>query len=116
ALVTGSSSGIGTAIAKLLAAEGAIVVVHGRNADRATEVAGAIRAGGGHAEVAVGDLATDEGANDVAAAALAGGDIDILVNNAGGYHHLSWMDATPERWLETYQSNVLSGVRLMARL
>ena len=47
ALVTGSSSGIGEAIVKLLAAEGVAVVVHGRDESRANAVAEAIRAGGG---------------------------------------------------------------------
>ena len=83
ALVTGSSSGIGEAIVKLLAAEGVAVVVHGRNESRANAVAEAIRAGGGRAEVALGDLTTDAGADAVAVAALAGGPLDILVNNAG---------------------------------
>lgn len=83
ALVTGSSSGIGEAIAKLLAAEGVAVVVHGRDESRANAVAEAIRAKGGEAEVALGDLTTDAGADVVAVAAQAFGPIDILVNNAG---------------------------------
>jgi 3-oxoacyl-[acyl-carrier protein] reductase len=106
ALVTGSSAGLGEAIAKFLAAEGVTVVVHGRDVGRTNAVAHAIHATGGRAEIAIGDLSTDGGADAVASAALAGGDIDILVNNAGAYHHLSWMEATPDRWIETYQSNV----------
>lgn len=116
ALVTGSSSGLGKAIALRLAAEGATVVVHGRNSDRTRAVAVTIRAEGGKAETAIGDLANDAGADAVATSTLAGGPVDILVNNAGTYHHQSWMDATPERWIETYQSNVLSGVRMIQRL
>ncbi|NYI02624.1 SDR family NAD(P)-dependent oxidoreductase [Cupriavidus plantarum] len=116
ALVTGSSAGLGEAIAKLLAAEGATVVVHGRSAERARAVADAIGAAGGRAEVALGDLATDEGADAVAAKATEGGAIDILVNNAGYYHHLNWTTALPETWVETYQVNVLSGVRMIQRL
>ncbi|MCA2220738.1 SDR family NAD(P)-dependent oxidoreductase [Nonomuraea aurantiaca] len=72
ALVTGSSAGLGEAIAKALAAEGAAVVVHGRDRDRAEAVAAAIRAEGGGAEVTIGDLATDASADAVAEAALAG--------------------------------------------
>jgi NAD(P)-dependent dehydrogenase (short-subunit alcohol dehydrogenase family) len=116
ALVTGSSSGLGEAIARLLAAEGATVVVHGRDEGRANGVAEAIRAAGGDAVVALGDLATDAGADAVTAAALAGGPIDILVNNAGAYEHLSWADATSAIWAETYNVNVISGVRMIQRL
>nr|MBA2396751.1 SDR family NAD(P)-dependent oxidoreductase [Ktedonobacteraceae bacterium] len=66
ALVTGSSSGIGEAIVKLLAVEGVAVVVHGRDESRANAVTEAIRAEGGKAEVALGDLTTDAGADAVA--------------------------------------------------
>src|SRR5258705_9281319 len=116
ALVTGSSAGLGEAIAKLLAAEGVGIVVHGRDEGRTNAVAEAIRADGGRADVALGDLSTDAGADAVAAAAMTGGHVDILVNNAGAYHHQTWMEATPARWIETYESNVLSGVRMIHRL
>jgi 3-oxoacyl-[acyl-carrier protein] reductase len=116
ALVTGSSSGLGEAIVRMLAAEGAAVVVHGRDENRANAVVEAIRAEGGQADVAIGDLATDSGADTVANTALNGGAIDILVNNAGAYHHMNWMEATPQNWIETYESNVLSGVRMIHRL
>ncbi|WP_290058582.1 SDR family NAD(P)-dependent oxidoreductase [Amycolatopsis solani] len=108
ALVTGSSSGLGEAIALLLAQEGADVVVHGRDEARTRAVAEKV----GAKAVAVGDLATDEGADAVAAAA---GEVDILVNNAGAYDHLGWADSTPEVWLRTYDVNVVSGVRMIHR-
>jgi 3-oxoacyl-[acyl-carrier protein] reductase len=114
--VTGSSAGLGEAIAKFLAAEGAVVVVRGRDIGRTNAVAQAIHAAGGSAEIAIGDLSTDGGADTVASAAQAGGGIDILVNNAGAYHHLTWMEATPDRWIESYQSNVVSCVRMIHRL
>ncbi|WP_062428821.1 SDR family NAD(P)-dependent oxidoreductase [Herbidospora daliensis] len=116
ALVTGSSSGIGEAVARALAAEGADVVVHGRDRTRAESVAAAIRAEGGGAQVAIGDLTTDAGADAVAEAALGGGPIDILVNNAGAYRHLSWHDASAEDWRQTYEINVISGVRMIKRI
>lgn len=59
ALITGSNSGIGAAIAKALAAEGASVVIHGRNAKRCQTVAGEITAAGGKAIVTTGDVATE---------------------------------------------------------
>lgn len=116
ALVTGSSSGLGEAIVKLLTAEGVAVVVHGRDESRAKAVSEAIRAGGGIAEVALGDLATDSGADAVASAALAGGPIDILVNNAGVLPFASWTESTSELWAQTYNNNVISGVRMIQRL
>ncbi len=61
--MTGSSSGLGEAITKLLAVEGAAVGLHGLNESRANAIAEAIRAGGGEAEVALGDLATDSRAD-----------------------------------------------------
>jgi NAD(P)-dependent dehydrogenase (short-subunit alcohol dehydrogenase family) len=108
ALVTGSSAGLGAAIARLLAAEGATVVVHGRDASRAGKVAAEI----GATAVAIGDLSTDDGAAAVAAAA---GDVDILVNNAGSYDHRSWSEATPDAWASTYEANVVSAVRMIHR-
>ncbi|MCE7553279.1 SDR family NAD(P)-dependent oxidoreductase [Streptomyces thermodiastaticus] len=116
ALVTGSSAGLGQAIAEALAREGVTVVVHGRNEARAGAVADRIVAEGGRAEVAVGDLSTDQGAGAVADEALSGGTIDILVNNAGAYDQLGWTEATPEVWADTYQTNVLSGVRMIRSL
>jgi 3-oxoacyl-[acyl-carrier protein] reductase len=122
ALVTGSSSGIGEAIVKLLAAEGVAVVVHGRDESRANAVAKAIHAAGGSAEVAPGDLTTDAGAEAVAGATLAGGPIDILVNNAGVFNNtgvmgfLSWTEATAADWAQIYNNNVISGVRMIQRL
>ncbi len=116
ALVTGSSSGIGEAIVKLLAAEGVAVVVHGRDESRANAVAEAIRAEGGSAEVALGDLTTDAGADAVAAAALEGGPINILVNNAGVINYLSWTEMTAADWTQTYNTNVISAVRMIQRL
>ncbi len=88
ALVTGSTSGIGAAIARTLAAAGATVVVSGRDRTRGSEVVGSIRDAGGRAEFLPVDLATEHAdlrrfAKD--ATALLGGHMDILVNNAGIY-------------------------------
>jgi 3-oxoacyl-[acyl-carrier protein] reductase len=85
ALVTGSSRGIGTAIARLFADEGAAVVVHGRDAEAVSTVTDQIRAGGGRAASARCDLtAYDEivAMRDQVEQEL--GPVDILVANAGG--------------------------------
>ncbi|WP_025716357.1 SDR family NAD(P)-dependent oxidoreductase [Paenibacillus sp. 1-18] len=116
ALVTGSSSGLGMAMAKMLASEGADVIVHGRDEARTYSVVESIRLNGGSAVAALGDLTTDTGADAVASVVLAGGSVHILVNNAGFYRHLNWMDASADEWNETYNINVVSGVRMIQRL
>lgn len=85
ALVTGSTQGIGRAIARRLAADGAHVVVHGRDAGKAEAVAAQIRSDGGSAQVVLGDLADGDTATAVVQQAFAArGALDILVLNAGG--------------------------------
>jgi 3-oxoacyl-[acyl-carrier protein] reductase len=120
ALVTGSSSGIGTGIARLLAAEGAAVVVHGRNTERTENIRTELASAGAHVASAIGDLATDDGATAVAEAALeAFGGIDILVNNAGGGADVanpSWFTTELSAWIDTYQKNVVAAGRLIHRL
>ena len=117
ALVTGSSSGLGEEIARRLAAEGAAVVVHGRDEARTTAVAKSIRADGCHASIALGDLGTDAGADEVVAAAVAEGPVDILVNNVGVYDiTATWSGTSPDAWAEIYNINVISSVRMIQRL
>jgi 3-oxoacyl-[acyl-carrier protein] reductase len=117
ALVTGSTGGIGEGIAKLLAREGAAVVVQGRNESGGRRVQQEIEAAGGQAVVAIGDLSTDDGAKRVVDTALAAfAAIDILVNNAGAYEVRGWSDATPQQWLDTFNQDVLSMVRVIRLL
>lgn len=119
ALVTGSNTGIGRGIAMVLAREGVEVVIHGRNEERATQVADEIVGAGGKAVVALGDLTTDAGAEAVIAAVDARlGGVDILVNNAGGNDagnnvHREWFDVPVGDWLYTFQENTMSAVRLI---
>lgn len=120
ALVTGSNSGIGRGIARMLAEEGASIVLHGRNVERLEAVRAEFAAAGHTVAVAQGDLATDEGGASVADAALAAfGGIDILVNNAGGASEedkKSWFDVSLDEWLGTFQKNVMAAGRLIHRL
>ncbi|MBE9018611.1 short-chain dehydrogenase [Chroococcidiopsis sp. CCALA 051] len=116
-LVTGSSTGIGECIAQVLAREGALVAVHGRERERTNGVAEGIVANGGKAFAVTGDLATDEGAQQVADLAVAAlSDVDILVNNAGIYGNSGWIDTTAKDWAHIYNVNVISMVRLIRHL
>jgi 3-oxoacyl-[acyl-carrier protein] reductase len=116
ALVTGSSAGLGEAIARLLAAEGATVIVHGRNDARASMVAEKIIMDGGTASYVLGDLSTDEGADTVARDVLATGPVDVLVNNAGAYVPRPWLAVSIGDWADSYNVNVLAYVRMIHRL
>ncbi len=111
ALVTGATSGIGRATARLLARDGWAVVVHGRNAGRGAEVVRAIEADGGRARFVAADL------NDLAAVRGLVDDVgvvDVLVNNAGG----SWFGPTASldeaTFDELFDGNVRSAYFLVA--
>ena len=117
ALVTGSSAGMGRAIAVTLGREGAELIVTGRDGGRAEETAATIRKAGGKAEVSVGDLTTEEGASAVLSKAQSlFGAIDILVNVTGGTVRDGWRTTTADDWLKTYNLNVVSAVRLINAL
>src|SRR6266478_6875180 len=111
ALVTGSTAGIGFAVASLLAQEGAAVVVNGRSQRRVAQAVQRIRTERKNAQVTgiPADLGTKEGVNllvrDVPV-------VDILVNNLGIFEPKPFPEITDEDWLRFFEVNVLSGVRL----
>jgi 3-oxoacyl-[acyl-carrier protein] reductase len=107
-LVTGSTAGIGLETARMLAAEGARVVVNGRDADRADQA----RADAG-AELAVAcDLSEPGAAEDlVAETAKALGPVQCLVNNVGEAYQVGFEELTDEQWDQMWQLNVMSYVR-----
>ncbi|ALG07273.1 SDR family NAD(P)-dependent oxidoreductase [Kibdelosporangium phytohabitans] len=107
ALVTGSTQGIGAAIATGLAAAGARVAINGRSAGK---VAAAIEEFGGADFVAApGDVSTDEGTKQVLGAVP---DVDILVNNLGIFGAQDPLDISDDDWRRYFEVNVLAAIRL----
>jgi 3-oxoacyl-[acyl-carrier protein] reductase len=110
ALITGSSSGIGAAIAKELAAHGATVAIHYRgNQDGANAVAAQIREQGGTCAIFQGDVGNVEAAQSLVKAVEDElGAISILVNNAGTTADTLLLSMKPEEWERVIQTNLNS--------
>lgn len=111
ALVTGSTAGIGFAIAKLLAAEGAEVIINGRKKEDVNEVVSAIRKDTGNEKVS-GIAADFSKADDVRNLITQLPEVDILVNNVGIFNQVDFEEISDEEWFEVFEVNVMSGVRL----
>ncbi len=109
AIVTGASKGIGAAIAKALAAEGAAVVVnYASSKTGADAVVAAITKAGGRAVSVRGDVAKAADAQGIVAAAIAAyGRLDILVNNSGVYEFAPVEAITEEHFHRQFNVNVL---------
>ena len=117
AIVTGSSRGIGRAIAAVLAAEGAGVTVCARSPRNLETAETELRATGTKVQAVAADLGTDEGVAAVwDAHALAFGGVDVLVNNVtGGARPRDVLTATDTDWLDGFTMNVLVHVRFIRR-
>jgi NAD(P)-dependent dehydrogenase (short-subunit alcohol dehydrogenase family) len=110
ALVTGSTSGIGYATAKALLKEGAQVIVNSRTQDSVDKAVASLKKETGRTPLAfVGDMTKAE---DAARLAKAHPRVDILVNNVGRLIPKEFTQTTDEDWIETFNLNVMSGVRL----
>jgi NAD(P)-dependent dehydrogenase (short-subunit alcohol dehydrogenase family) len=108
ALVTGSTAGIGLAIAERLAAEGVDVAITGRSQSKLDEAAARIGKSGGVRAI-LADPGTAEGATTLIAAAP---EVDILVNNLGIYEAKPFAEITDADWHHLFEVNVVSGARL----
>jgi NAD(P)-dependent dehydrogenase (short-subunit alcohol dehydrogenase family) len=111
ALITGSTAGIGLAIAQFLAREGARVWINGRSIERVEKAAQAIREAVSGAQVTgiVADFGSSDGARRVTESLNR---VDILVNNVGIFEPKLFADISDEDWLRFFEVNVMSGVRL----
>jgi NADP-dependent 3-hydroxy acid dehydrogenase YdfG len=112
AVVTGASSGIGAATAKLLAKNGYTVIAGARRLDRLEALAKA----DSNIEIHQLDV-TDQASVDNFVNAVAGREVDVLVNNAGGaFDSSSVLDSDPEVWAKSYEVNVIGSVRMTKAL
>ena len=119
AIVTGSSRGIGSAIAKMYAAEGANVVIHGTNAERAEKVCREIQTAGGRAATCLGDVAEDAFAPRLIEFAVREyGGVDIFVSNAGMSGFEPFLTMSHDMWrrfLDVHLSGAFYGGQAAAR-
>ncbi len=111
AFISGSTRGIGYATAVALAAEGAHVVVNGRDADRTAAAVERLRGEvpGADATAVVADVTDAAVLDDLE-------DVDILVNNAGVFELSDFAASADDEWQRYFDMNVMSGVRLSRRL
>lgn len=110
AIVTGASSGLGAAVARLLAQRGANVLITARRKDRLQALVAEITAAGGIASHHAGDASQEETADTAVFLALERyGRVDILINNAGQGNYKQLVETTPADFDELMNANVRSG-------
>lgn len=109
ALVTGSTAGIGHAIARGLAASGASVVINGRGQDKVDATVRKLEGAGAKVRGIAADVSTAAGCKALVAALP---EVDILINNAGIFEPKDFFDIPDEDWTRFFEVNVMSGVRL----
>jgi NAD(P)-dependent dehydrogenase (short-subunit alcohol dehydrogenase family) len=106
-LVTGSTTGIGEACARVFAESGAKVMVSGRDVERGRAVAASIRDAGGEARFTAADLRASGACDRLIEATRAElGGLDVLINNAGILYTANAVDTSDEQWLDTMAVNV----------
>jgi NAD(P)-dependent dehydrogenase (short-subunit alcohol dehydrogenase family) len=114
ALVTGSTAGIGFAIARGLARERAEVIVNGRSEDKVAEAVRRITSEMGSSATGIAaDLSSAEGVNRLLERA---GRVDILINNVGIFEPVPFLEISDQDWFRFFELNVMSGVRLSRAL
>src|SRR6478609_1494971 len=109
ALVTGSTAGIGHAIAKGLAGSGASVVINGRGQDKVDAAVRKLEGTGAKVRGIAADVSTASGCKALVTALP---EVDILINNAGIFEPKDFFEITDEDWSRFFETNVMSGVRL----
>ena len=111
ALVSGSTAGIGLAIATMLAQEGASVIINGRTSERVDNAIAQVKQTVPNAKLqgVVADLGTQAGASELFRQVP---EVDILINNLGIYGAKAFEEITDNEWMQFLEVNVISGVRL----
>jgi len=110
ALITGSTGGIGYGIAKVLLHEGAQVIVNGRTPESVAKAVASLKEATGKTPLGfAGDMSR---ADDIARLVKTFPSVDILVNNVGRFVPQEFAQSTDQDWYETFDLNVMSGVRL----
>jgi NAD(P)-dependent dehydrogenase (short-subunit alcohol dehydrogenase family) len=109
ALVTGSTAGIGLAIAEELAREGANVIINGRTAERVKQAKDHLAGKGLSVRGIACDVGTSKGISELVSQIKS---VDILVNNMGIYEAKEFFEISDEDWFRFFEVNVMSGIRL----